>query len=89
MPLKVFYSWATLIVANAHNADHAEALRLFLSMLHQHDCHVNMSELPALDHGLCSRRYDGCEIRGAAPSSWVMLIVICLLPRPGSNPTAD
>ncbi|KAL6207647.1 hypothetical protein ACLB2K_018603 [Fragaria x ananassa] len=47
MPLKDFNSWATLIAAYAHNADYAEALRLFLSMLHQQDCHVNTSEFPA------------------------------------------
>ncbi|XP_004292904.1 PREDICTED: pentatricopeptide repeat-containing protein At1g31790 [Fragaria vesca subsp. vesca] len=47
MPLKDFNSWATLIVAYAQNADYAEALRLFLSMLHLQDCHVDISEFPA------------------------------------------
>ncbi|XP_050363161.1 pentatricopeptide repeat-containing protein At1g31790 [Argentina anserina] len=47
MPRKDFNSWATLIAAYAHNADYPEALRLFLTMLHQKEYDVSMFEFPA------------------------------------------
>ncbi|PRQ27358.1 putative tetratricopeptide-like helical domain-containing protein [Rosa chinensis] len=46
MPLKDFNSWATLIVAYAHNGDYPEALRLFLTMLYRQEYHVDMFEFP-------------------------------------------
>lgn len=47
MPHKDLNSWATMIVAYAHSADYPEALRMFLSFLHQHQFHVSMLEFPA------------------------------------------